>query len=160
MTVISDVYLEVNSIPLETYGWRTVDIGYDELLNSPALIGSDLDMVTVPGVRPYPRRITVTVVSIPLLVAGAMDEDGTPFSNPLMGLMTNRDTLRAGLGIAADGDADRGTVTATFHRGDLPSWEGPVTVLGLNGWTTLGGTDALVRLDLSIPDGELVEVGS
>lgn len=161
MTVISDIYLEVNSIPLETYAWRTVEPAYDELLNTPALIGADLDMLRTRGVRAYPRRVTATVVSIPLLVIGSSDEDGDPTDDPMVGMMTHRDTLRSGLGIANDAaDADRGTVTATFYRRSLASWQGPVTVLGLNDWTTLGGGDALVRLDLSIPGGELPEAGS
>lgn len=163
MTVIADIYLEVNELPLETYGWRTVEGSYDELLNSPALRGDDLVMPNASGVRPYQRVVTVTLVSIPLLITGAFDEDGTPRSNPMTGMMVNRDALRSSLGIAG-GDPDRGTVPAVFHRGDvsLLDWGGPVTVLGLNGFTVLDAIagDAMVRLDLSIPDGELVEVGS
>lgn len=159
MTVLSGVtvYGVLNSVPLDTYGWRVIEGGYDELLNCPALRGSDLVMPGVPGRRPYPRLIDASIVSIPMVIGGATDQDGTPYSDPLVGLLTNRDYLRDNTGFAAGGD---GTVTFTFNRGTLPDWSGPVTNLGFNGFTKIGRYDAMVRLDLSIPDGELAEVGS
>lgn len=160
MTVLPTVpnYGELNGIPLDTYAWRVVNSGYDELLNCPRLRGTDLVMPGAQGVRPYPRIIDVTVVAIPMLVTGAFDEDGVPIANPRAGLLQHRDYLRANLGLAATGD---GTVPFVFHREDpLIDWSGDVTFLGFNGWTTLGMSDALVRLDLSIPAGELAESGS
>lgn len=163
MTVTATRYLEVNDIPLDTHAWRVVDEGYDQLLNSPALRGEDLTMHGAKGRRAYPRIIDTTIVSIPLLIIGAFDEDGDPIADPFEGMFEHRDYLRANLGIADDGDPNRGTVDAIFHRGGtLPNWAGPVTVLGLNGWTTIDAYtgDAMVRLDLSIPDGELAASGS
>lgn len=152
-----DVYGEVNSTPLETYGWRTFGTGYDELLNCPALRGENLVLPGAKGRRPYPRVGDETPVSIPLLVNGATNPDGTPYDKPLSGLLANRDLLRASIGVLASGD---GTVTFTFHRDDLDPWSGPVTVLGFYDWVTMGGTEAMTRLDLLIPDGELEVVGS
>jgi len=164
MTVTAPRWLDVNDIPLDTHAWRVVEGGYDVLLASPALRGEDLIMHGARGVRPYPRIVTVTVVSVPLLIIGAFDQDGEPIADPGEGMLEHRDYLRHGLGIADEAeDADRGTVEAVFHRGgSLPDWVGPVTVLGLNDWVTLDldGGDAMVRLDLSIPDGELEETGS
>lgn len=153
-------YGELNGVLLETYAWRTVGTGYDELLSTPSLRGIDLIMHGARGRRPYPRIIDATVVSIPMLISGQHDQDGVATANPRAALLDHRDYLRANLGLAEDGDPDDGTVPFVFHRDDLPDWAGDVTFLGLNGWTTLGRSDAMVRLDLSIPDGELAETGS
>lgn len=153
-------YGELNGVLLDTYAWRVVNEGYDALLNCPALRGTDLVMPHARGRRPYPRVIDATVVSFPMLISGHLDEDGEPISDPRTGLLQHRDYLRENLGLADDGDPVDGTVPFVFHREDLPDWTGDVTFLGFNGWTTLGRSDALVRLDLSIPDGELAETGS
>lgn len=162
MTVLPgvDFYGVLNSVPLDTYAWRVVEGGYDELLNCPALRGADLVMFGSQGRRGYPRIIDATVISIPLLVSGEFDEDGTPIANKREGLYEHRDYLRANLGLAADSDPDRGTVPFVFNRGSLADWTGDVTFLGFNGWTSIGRHDAMVRIDLSIPDGELAEAGS
>lgn len=161
MTVTATRYGELNDIPLDTYAWQVVEGGYDELLNTPALRGEDLTMPGAQGVRSYPRIIDATIVSIPLLVVGSLTEDGEAISDPFEGMLQHRDYLRANLGLAGDGDAARGTVPFVFHRGgSLNDWEGEVTFLGLFGWTSMGGGDAMVRIDLSIPNGELVEAGS
>lgn len=154
-----DTYGQLNGVLLETYAWRTVGSGYDELLNTPALRGSDLVMPGAQGRRPYQRIIDATTVSIPMTITGLTDQDGNATANPKAALLWHRDYLRNHLGLADDAAAD-GTVTFVFHRDDLPDWTGPVTFLGLAGWTTLGRYDAMVRLDLSIPDGELAETGS
>lgn len=154
---ISD-FGELNTVILDTYAWRVVDSGYDDLLSCPALRGEDLVMHGAKGRRAYPRIIDATVVSIPMLITGAFDQDGDPIENPRKGLFENRDYLRDNLGFADD--SDRGTVPFIFYRDDLPNWAGDVTFLGLNDWTTIGRHDAMARLDISIPDGELEETGS
>lgn len=162
MTLLPGVvnFGELNAVLLDTYAWRVVNEGYDELMNCPALRGEDLKMPGAKGVRPFPRVIAATTVSIPLLITGGFDQDGAPITKPGVGRMQHRDYLRANLGLAEDGDPDDGTVPFVFYREDLPNWSGDVTFLGFFGWTNLGEGDAMVRLDLSIPDGELAETGS
>lgn len=162
MTVLLSVtdYGELNGIPLDTYAWRVIESGYDELMNCPALRGEDLTMNGAKGVRPYPRIITATTISIPMLVTGEVDQDGVATANPRASLFTHRDYLRNNCGLAEDGDPADGTVPFIFYRDDLPNWSGDVTFLGFHGWTKLGDRDAMMRLDLSIPDGELAETGS
>lgn len=162
MTVTAVRYGVLNSVPLDTYAWQVVQDGYDELLNCPALRGADVVMPGAQGRRAYPRVIDATVVSIPLLIIGSLTQDGTPISDEVEGMLTHRDYLRNNLGMPEDADADRGTVPFVFHRGGgtLADWEGDVTFLGLQGFTTLGGGEALVRIDLSIPNGELQEAES
>lgn len=158
MTVLPgiDVYAEINSVPLDTYGWRVIDTGYDELLNSAPVRGENLILPGAPGRRDFDPVEDQKAVSIPLLISGSFDEDGTPVAVPSSGMFTHRDYLTASLGL-------RSTVTMVFHRGDdLPDWTGDVQPLGLYGWTTINlqTGDAMVRLDLIIPGAELEEAGS
>jgi hypothetical protein len=161
VTVTADYYLIVNDIPLDTYGWQVIEGGYDDLLNTPALRGSDLVMPQAAGVRPYPRVKTVTAVSISMMVVGELDEDGMPIADPVVGMFTHRDYLAENLGIAEDGDPTTGTVPAVWVRGaSLPEMEGEVTVLGINDWRTFPAGFAVFRLDLLIPDAEFSEAGA
>lgn len=154
MTAVLTVYLEVNSIPLDTYAWRC--LGYGDLFNGPAVRGDDLVMPSAVGARPYPRRVSASVVSLSMMVFGHVDKDGTPIADPLEGLMANRDYLRTNLGLGDEtGD---GTVPAVFYRGSLDNLAGDVTVLAMADWQNRGGKEATFRLDLSIPDGELAVV--
>lgn len=154
MTAVLDVYLEVNSVPLDTYGWRCLD--YSDLLNGPALRGTDRLLDGAPGQRAKRRRVDATVISLSIVVFGHVDKDGTPIADPLLGLIQNRDYLRSNLGLAeSSGD---GTVTATFYRDSLSDLTGDVTVLAMTDWQTAYGKEATFRLDLSIPAGELAVV--
>ena len=81
MTVRADVltYAEINDVPLDTYGWRVIQPGgYDELLNSAPVRGENLVMPGARGRRPYDPVEDQKTVSIPMLVEGEFDEDGTP----------------------------------------------------------------------------------
>lgn len=154
MTVTADVYLEVNSVPLDTYAWRV--LSYGDLFNGPQLRGRDLVMHGATGQRPYPRIVDASVVSLSLHVFGHRDQDGVAIADPLIGLMQHRDYLRANLGLGlTTGD---GTVPAVFHRDTLDDLAGDVTVLAIADWRNRGGFEATFRLDLSIPDGEFAVV--
>lgn len=151
MTAVLDVYLEVNSVPLDTYGWRCLD--YSDLMDGPTLRGSDRLFPRAEGRRAKRRRIDARVVSLSMMVFGTQDQDNTPYSDPLLGLYANRDYLRANLGLAeSTGD---GTVNAVFYRDSLADLTGDVTVLAMADWQTVRGIEATFRLDLSIPAGEL-----
>lgn len=153
MTVTAVNYATVNSVPLDTYGWRVIAGGYDALLETPAVRGRDLVMPGAQGVRPYPRYIDAWQVSIGLVVDGKFTENGTPNANPVKGMFENRDYLEANLGIADDAaDTVRGTVAFTLVRSGLATKTADVVVLGLRGWQTRGNGLGLVRLDLSFPE--------
>lgn len=154
MTVTAPRWLDVNTVPLDTYAWRVVEGGYDELLNTAPLRGENLIMPGARGRRPKTPLEDEKPVSIPLLVIGAFTPDGDPIDDPIQGMLEHRDYLYDSLGL-------RTIVDGVFHRGgDLADWVGDLQPLGLYGWTTLGDGDAAVRLDLKIPDGELTEDGS
>lgn len=159
MTAVGSIYYVVNSIPLDTYAWRVIDTGYDDLLNGPGVNGEDLKLPD--GlIRSYPRNPTGRPVSIPIEIQGHMDPDGGPFDgDPVDGLFTHRDYLRSNIGLfEPSGD---GTVPSTFYRGDtLDPLEGDVTVIDLAGFTRVGESDGLIRLDLFLPLGELIATGS
>lgn len=153
MTITAANYATVNSVPLDTYAWRVMAGGYDAVLETPALRGRDLVMPGAQGVRPYPRYIDATTVSIGLVIDGKYDPDGAPKANPVTGMFQNRDYLEANLGIANDAaDANRGTVAFTFVRAGLSTLTADVVVIGLRGWQTKGNGLALVRLDLVFPE--------
>lgn len=158
MTVLPGItiYAEINSVPLDTYGWRVMDAGYDEFLSSAPVRGENLVMPGARGRRPYDPIEDQKVVPVPLLISGAFDEDGAPIATPSTGMLQHRDYLAENLGL-------RTLVPCRLHRGpDLPDWIGDVQPLGLYGWTTLSTAtgDAMVRLDLIIPDAELEPEGS
>lgn len=148
----------LNGVSLDTPAWTVVAPGYDELFNSPALRGEDLVMPTAAGVRAYPRVVTATVVSIPLLIIGQYTMAGAVNADPWVGLLTNRDYLRNNLGLPGTSgvNANRGTVVLALDRpGALATIDADVTFLGLQGFQTIGYGEALARIDLSIPAGEL-----
>lgn len=156
---MSPYRLLVNGVSLETAAWFAPTGGYDDLLASPAVRGTDRVMPGARGVRSYRRIATATPVSVSLIVTGECDPNGTPYDLPrIEGLLTNRDLLRHELGLSIDQVTRDGLVPARFERGSLPAWEGEVTVVGLADWQTLSEDTGAVRLDLLIPAGELVEV--
>lgn len=154
MTVTRDWYLEVDGVPLATHGWEVYDLS--PLLDDPDLLGSDR-VIPGAGVRAYPRVPTVTVITLALDVFGEVDEDDAPYDDPMTGLVTNFDYLKATIGQGAAAD---GTVSATFHRGSLDPAIGPVTFLGFKGSSAFGDANLRTTFDLSIPAGALVVTGS
>ena len=153
MTVPAEVtvYLEVNSVPLDTHAWRC--LGYGDLFAAPAVRGGDRVLPYAPGRRAHPRRVDATTKSLSMHVFGWKDQDGGAIADPLEGLLTHAAYLRANLGLGlTTGD---GTVPAVFHRASLANLTGDVTVLAIADWQNIRGREATFRLDLSIPAGEL-----
>lgn len=162
---MSTRYATLNGVSLDTPAWQVIDSGYDQLLNTPQLRGTDVVLPGAHGQRAYPRLLDATVVSFPLLIVGSVDTDGDPIADPFQGMFQHRDYLHDNLGLPGTSgvDADRGTVPLVFVRGgSLPNLTGEVTFLGLLDWVTIDGEtgQAMARIDVSIPDGELVEAGS
>lgn len=154
MTVPSGVafYLELNSVPLDTYAWRC--LGYGDLFSGPPIRGGQGQVFpTAPGRRPTKGRTDAAVRSLSMHVYGWRAQDGSAITNPLEGLATHAAYLQANLGLGlTTGD---GTVAATFHRGGLASLTGYVTVLAISDWQNIRGREATFRLDFIIPTGAL-----
>lgn len=155
MTTTRTYYLELNAVPLATYAWEIPDLS--PLLDSPAIRGSDRLLPQLPGVRPYPRVVTATIITLPLDVVGDVDEDGDPYTDVFEGLITNMAYLNANLGLAETGD---GTVPAVFYRGDLNSLTADVTFLGFKGTSTKGKNLIRTTFDISVPAGAWTDAGS
>lgn len=145
-----EVYLEINSVPLDTHAWRC--LSYGDMFAAPPVRGSDRIMPGAAGRRAVRRRIDASTKSFSIHVFGYKDQDGAAIADPLEGLLTHAAYLRANLGLAHSvGD---GTVPAVFHRGGLTTWTADVTVLAIADWQNIRGREATFRLDISVPAGE------
>lgn len=152
-TITSPEWLEVAGVPLSTPAWETTDAS--ELWSSPEVRGADLLLPGAVGVRPYPRRATVTPVTVELAVVGDTDWEGNPYAEVRAGLATNCRHLQSLADRSAA--APDGTVTATLHYAPgapVASIAGPVHVLRLR-FARQGPNLATGQLELSIPAGAL-----
>ncbi len=109
-TVITrTAYLEINSVPLATPAWRILDLSR---LNGLAVRGSDRVLPGAAGSRAVRRRLTAYTQSLPLLVEGRYNHEGTPQSDIYIGLDDNIDYLHTNV-ITPPTTA---TVAAVWHR--------------------------------------------
>ena len=91
-----------------TFNPGSIDVGaYETSMHTPAWCCIDVTPLWMPplqrggnkvipgavGTRAYRRRITETEYSLPLVISGAVDQDGTPWSNVLEGLRQNLEWL-------------------------------------------------------------------
>lgn len=150
-------YLEIDSVPLATPAWEIPDVdgSWVSLFDSPDLRGQDRVIPFSDGARAYPRRPTVTVVTLPLNIYGDADQDGVAHPNQFEGMVANFDALKALIGAGAASD---GTVTAIVHRGGLDALAASVTFLGFKGSSGFGDDHIRTTFDLSIPAGRFVVV--
>jgi hypothetical protein len=146
--ITSPEWLEIDGIPLSTPAWETADMS--DLLSSPEVRGDDILVPYGDGVRPYPRRPTVTPASIELQIVGDTAPDGTATANPREGLQVNCAILATLADRPAVAD---GTRLATLHLvGAVRSAR--VHVLRIR-FARTGPNYATGQLELSIPSGAL-----
>lgn len=158
MQITRTYYLELNSIPFATPAWEIPDLS--AFLDDPALRGSDDIIPGIAGSIAHARRITTTVVTLPLDVLGTHDWNGgaIPEADQFEQLLIHMDYLKANLGLASStGD---GTVQAIYHRGDLEPLYADVHFLGFKGTSTQGKRLLRTTFDLSIPAGRFEPAGS
>lgn len=153
MTVTRTWYLEVNGVPLATYGWEIPDLS--SILDDPPLIGSNRKIPEGDTV-PYPKFPDDQIMTFPLDVVGDLDEDGDPISDVFEGWYLNFSYLKANLGYALQtGD---GTVPIVFHRGNLDPQTVDGHFLGFKGSSTKGERLLRTTFDLGLPAGFVFEV--
>lgn len=142
-------WLAIDGVPLSTPAWETPKL--DDLLATAEVRGDDLLVPLGDGVRPMPRRPTVTKATIDLQVVGDTAPDGYSYTSVRDGLRRNIEALSwlaSSDGIAADG-----TRLAELHlTGALRS--GRVHVLRLR-FVRQGPNYATGTMDLSLPAGML-----
>jgi hypothetical protein len=122
------------------------------LMQGPDVRGADRLIPGAAGVRPYPRRATVTKRVLELSVWGDADHDGAPHEDgPEMGLEANLAFLR--LNVADPTNVGDGTRTATLLLPSGDERSGPVHIEGFE--FAIDGDYARAALTLSIPGGVL-----
>lgn len=152
--ITSPEWLEIDGVPLSTPAWETTDAS--ELWSTAQVRGADLVIPGAAGVRPYPRRPTVTSATVELVVVGDTAPDGTARSEPRAGLAVNCALLEALVGPNGT-DAD-GTRLAILHYapgGPTADRRGRVHVLRIR-FARKDPNMATAQLELSIPAGALV----
>lgn len=150
MTITSDEYLEIDGVPLATFAWKVVDLS--PLWEGPDVRGGDRLIPGAAGVRAYPRRATVSQRSLPMLVFGAVDQDGAPYPDPREGLETNFEYLRTN--VADPTNLGAGTRVAVLHLPSGATRTADVHVEALRPGP-LGPSSMRAVLTLSIPGGVL-----
>lgn len=156
MTVTDPTWLTVNGVDLATHAWRITDLS--DLLADGPVRGRDRVIPLNPGARPYRRRRTVRVASLPMDIYGHYEQDGTPISDPMQGVIDHMLWLSGNLGIGEDAAATDGTVDAVWHLPDGGTLHADVHVLSLDNVRDLGPGLLRCVLDLSFPTGGFVEV--
>lgn len=117
--------------------------------------GQDRVLPSATGVIAYPRRMTVTRCDLRLLIVGdVIGQTGVPASDPVEGLATNIEYIRAN--ILAPVVSSTGTRAATLTVPGLATRSANIHVLGLDIQSyQLGmcGAIAVTTLQISIPGG-------
>jgi hypothetical protein len=146
--ITSPEWLEIDGVPLSTPAWETTDAS--DLWGSANVRGEDLIIPGAAGVRPYPRRPTVTPATVELAVVG-----DTALSDQRAGLAANcalLETLVGPNGVDADG-----TRLAVLHYapgGPATDRRGRVHVLRIR-FARKGPNFATAQMELSMPAGAL-----
>lgn len=148
--ITSPEYLEIDGVPLSTPGWYTTNM--DDIWASAEVRGEDLLIPGAAGVRPYPRRATVTKATVELAVVGDTGPDGAA-QDPRAGLAANCDALRAlttTTGVAPDGT--RPAILHLAPGAPVTTRTANVHVLRIR-FARNGPNFATGQLELSIPAG-------
>lgn len=125
--------------------------------------GTDRLLPLTPGVIAYQRRLTVTRHSLPMAIAGEVNQAGVPYADVWAGLEANIAALKSTV-VAPTGTGDGtrasslvmpsgATRTADIHVLDLIPGR---VVAGTNMMTGMEGVGMVATLEISIPAGEFV----
>lgn len=121
--------LSIGGVSLHTPAWQCLDL--TSLWEPAALRGNDRMLPGVDGVIPYPRRVTVSSRSIPMVIVGGVDSSGTSYIDPNApygGLWQNVNYLATNVAGPVGGD---GTRAASLTMPDTSVRSARVTVLNL-----------------------------
>lgn len=140
---------------MDTPAWYVTDL--TELWMPPAQRGSNVIIPHASGTRAYRRRITETEVALPMVISGAVDQDGMAWPNVLEGLRLNIEWLGENVvDPPLDGSATR-AATLTSPDG-LTTLTADVQVLALErGALHIGELVTQAVLHILIPAGRFAE---
>jgi hypothetical protein len=88
-------YLSIDSVPLSTPAWETLDLS--ELNDGPAARGEDLVAPQIRGALPRQRTTDARVANVPIVIYGDRDPFGAAHANQRQGLLANIDALKLAL---------------------------------------------------------------
>lgn len=157
---LTDGNLTIGGIPMKTHGWNILDL---RSLWMPATIrGADKLLPGAAGVRSYPRRKTVTEVSLPMVLTGEANANGVAPAVGVQGpttayfaqLEANIAYLRANV-VDPIAPTTDGTRTAVLTMPSGATRTGKVLVVGLSLDSAVSHTIS-ATLTLSVPGGTLV----
>lgn len=153
--ITSDEYLELSYVPLMTPAWCHGNLW--ELWSDADQRGDDVPIPHADGMQAQRRYITKTEVPLELAIFGDFDWEGNRYSDYRVGLRANCRHLKQN--VTRPTGTGNGTRPAILHEPGMVQSIGPVHVgpLKLGGDLGASATRAVIRI--SIPAGELVEVG-
>jgi hypothetical protein len=88
-------YLTVDSVPLSTPAWETLDLS--ELNDGPGVRGEDFVVPQIRGSLARQRTTDARTVNIPIVIFGDKSSTGAVHANPRQGLLTNIDELKTAI---------------------------------------------------------------
>lgn len=152
--LIRTEYLTTAAVHLGNPAYQCLDL--DPLSEAAPLVGGNERMPDAHGRRRFRRLRDELTVTIPILVNGAVEEDGTSTADPRQGKRDHLAYLATALNQA--GDDDRSAVETTWHQPDgtttftaMVQWAGPY------GIARVGPYVVVTTFDLTIPAGIWVE---
>jgi hypothetical protein len=146
-------YLEFNGVPLSTPAWEALDLSpaYD----AAPLRGEDRLIPEAQGRRALHQIVDELSFVIPLAVWGFKDWDDNEYADPMMGLLTNLEFLKANV-FAPNPSAPYTWAVRHFRRdGSVTHAQGkavpPFSPLDD------GFASVVISVEILIPDGEFTE---
>lgn len=144
-------FLTINSVGMHNGAWFVLDC-------IPLWIPQVLprgDNLVVPNMAgTYPRRLRRDEqhYSLPMLIAGDVDENDTPNANPFLGLQTNLQGLQTNV-VETSFEAP---VAATLDMPDGQTWTADVQVKGIIIGKHVDWLLAKATLEITIPFGKFI----
>jgi hypothetical protein len=141
--------IEINHLEL-SYPWVRI-MNMQDMRNGPMLRGSDVTIPNVQGVRARRRRATAFPVTLRMYITGAVDPTGDPYADPVAGLWSNINILRAEV-VDPPGTGD-GTRELLFTDGTETTVTVDVHVVGFTLGEMVAPALIAATLELSFPAG-------
>lgn len=135
--------------------WTIEDLS--SLWGPPAVRGANTLIPGIEGRYANPRRVDETTYQLIMHITGAIDQSGTPYSDPVMGLATNLDYLWDN--VASPPTPPDSTRSAVLTMPDDTTRDAEVQVQ-LQVGDLLGPYDKAAVLVVTVPAGRFVPTGS
>lgn len=142
------MHLEIDGVPLSTAAWEHLNL--HALFSGANVRGENVVMPGAVGVRPVRRRPTETMHTVDMAVFGHRSWDGTPYSDPVAGLVANLAHLRTNVVNPLATTNSLRTAIIHLPTGTLAA---SVQVLGFEVTEAVGPADVYASMDISVIQG-------